>query len=32
MHDSKPCSIAHIHETIDIEHLKSGKCLIFAEL
>ena len=28
MHGSRPCLIAYIHETIDIEYLMSGNCLI----
>ena len=28
MHGSRTCSIAHIHEQIDIEYLISGNCLI----
>ena len=29
MHGSRTCSIAHIHEQIDIEYLISGNCLIW---
>ena len=29
MHGSRTCSIAHIHEQIDIEYLVSGNCLIW---